>query len=162
MDSERICRGSGELIFDPVEEVGSISPSLVIKNNNYARVILLSFGLPTAISFRLALEHEEWLASWNAISKYSDLEGALAFVMSAFAFFDADCSVSLFGVRTAFEVLEWERGLVHVTDFRQLDSANYWNIWTSWNSNNRLPLDNGKYASIVLDPILEDGLKLFR
>jgi len=90
------------------------------------------------------------------------LESVLAFVMSAFAFFDADYSVSLFGVRTAFKVLEWERGLVYVTDFRQLDSANYWNIWTSWNSNNRLPLDNSKYASIVLDPILEDGLKLFR
>ena len=106
MVSERICRCSGVLIFDPVEEVGSISPSLVIKNNNYARVILLSFGLPTAISFRLALEYEEWLVSWNAISKYSDLEGALAFIMSAFAFFDTDCSVSLFSVRTAFKVLE--------------------------------------------------------
>jgi len=62
---------------------------------------------------------------WNAISKYSNLEGALAFVMSAFAFFDADCLVSLFGVCAAFEVLEWERGLVHVIDFRQLNSANY-------------------------------------
>jgi len=60
--SERICRCSRVLIFDLVEEVRSISLSLVIKNNNYARVILLSFGLPTAISFRLALEHEEWLA----------------------------------------------------------------------------------------------------
>jgi hypothetical protein len=123
--SERIYRYSGVLIFDLVEEVRSISPSLVIKNNNYARVILLSFGLSTAISFRLALKHKEWLASWNAISKYSDLEGVLAFVMSAFAFFDTDYSVSLFGVRTAFEVLEWERGLVYVTDFRQLDSANH-------------------------------------
>ena len=131
MVSERIYRCSEVLIFDLVKEVRSISPSLVIKNNNYARVILLSFGLPTAISFRLTLKHEEWLASWNAISKYSDLESALAFVMSAFAFFDADYSVSLFGVCTAFEVLEWERGLVYITDFRQLDSANHWNIWTS-------------------------------
>jgi hypothetical protein len=104
--SERIYRCSRVLIFDPVEEVRSISLSLVIKNNNYARVILLSFGLSMAISFRLALKHEEWLTSWNAISKYSDLEGTLAFIMSAFAFFDADYSVSLFGVYTAFKVLE--------------------------------------------------------
>ena len=88
-------------------------------------MILLSFGLLTAISFRLALEHKEWLASWNAISEYSDLKGALAFVMSASTFLDTDCSVSPFGIRTAFEVLEWEQGLVHVTDLRQLDSANH-------------------------------------
>ena len=106
MVSERIYRYSRVLIFNPVEEVRSISPSLVIKNNNYARVILLSFGLLTAISFRLVLEHEEWLASWNAISKYSDLEGALTFIISAFTFFNTDYSVSLFGVRTAFKVLE--------------------------------------------------------
>jgi len=60
--SERICKCSKVLIFDLIEEVRSISLSLVIKNNNYARVILLSFGLLTAISFRLALKHEEWLA----------------------------------------------------------------------------------------------------
>jgi hypothetical protein len=56
---ERIYRYSGVLIFNPVKEVRSISPSLIIKNNNYARVILLSFGLSTAISFRLALKHKE-------------------------------------------------------------------------------------------------------
>jgi len=69
-------------------------------------VILLSFRLLIAISFRLALEYKEWLALWNAVSKYSNLEGALAFVMSAFAFFNTNCSVSLFGIYAAFEVLE--------------------------------------------------------
>jgi hypothetical protein len=36
--------------------------------------------------------------------------------MSAFAFLDTDCSVSLFGIRTAFEILKWEGGMVYITD----------------------------------------------
>ena len=59
MVSERIYKCNKVLIFDLVEEVRSISLSLVIKNNNYARVILLSFGLLIAISFRLALKYKE-------------------------------------------------------------------------------------------------------
>jgi len=57
--SEQICKCNKVLIFDLVEEVRSISLSLVIKNNNYAKVILLSFSLPIAISFRLALKYKE-------------------------------------------------------------------------------------------------------
>jgi hypothetical protein len=82
--------------------------------------------------------------------------------MSAFAFLDTDRSVSLFGIRMAFEILEWEGGLVHVTDLRQLDLANYRDIRASWNTNNRLLLDNGKYTSIILDLIPEYRFKLFR
>jgi hypothetical protein len=104
--SKRVCRCYKVLIFDLVKKVGSVSPSLFIKYNHYARIIPLSLCLPTVVPVRLPFKHKEGLATEYAICEYTNLKCTLAFVVFAFAFLDANCLVSPFGICTAFEVLE--------------------------------------------------------
>jgi hypothetical protein len=59
---KRVCRCYRVLIFDLVKKVRSVSPSLFIKDNHYARMIPLSLCLPTVVPVRLSLKHKEGLA----------------------------------------------------------------------------------------------------
>jgi hypothetical protein len=105
-----ICRGSRVLIFNLVKEVRSISPSLLIKNDNNTRMILLILRTTTSVSLpRLPFKHKKRLATLNSICKDRNLKSTLPLVVPAFALLKTNCPISLLSVSTALKKLEWKR-----------------------------------------------------
>jgi hypothetical protein len=102
-----IYRGSRVLIFNLVKEVRSISLSLLIKNDNNTRMILLILYIMTSVSLpRLPFKYKKRLVILNSIYKDHNLKSTLPLIMLVFALLKTNYPISLLSISMALKKLE--------------------------------------------------------